>query len=531
MTFSQQLRKWARRAPVAERAIAATAVVLVLAVVAWLLVPAGSGGKPGVDTLNGASNPGAITSPQPGSLPSSAISSAPGQAGQTPAQPGVTSSGAVPAVGGHGSGGGVSTGNSGASAQGAAQGCVSPPGTDQGVSTTQLKVAILLINLVGQAGNGAFGLPPVSTQRQYFQDVIDYTNAHGGTACRKLVPIYFEGNPADSSNLQQLCLQVEQAHPFFVIDLGAYTVSPAIASCYPQAGLPFFTTAFLPAAQVEKYYPYMFSSGLAEAIYRNAIFGLKEKGFFAGGFHKLGVIYRDCVSEIPNQFFSWLGQAGLSSSQVVSYDFGCPASGYASPSDMQAAILKFKQAGVTNMTEFEAQGDFANFTDIAQQQGFRPRWGIPDEGIVAISYGSTHPNYQNIANAIAITPSRYGEEHTPNYPISAGTARCNAAHKVGGQPPVYRQPDALGGIACNSIWTLQAAAEHAPSLRRTSLAAGLQAAGSIDDSYPNGPGNFKANQFTGAKVTYGYEYWRMDKFLPSCTCWQVVDRTFHPSFS
>jgi hypothetical protein len=529
MNVFQQFRVWARRAPVAERAIAATAAVLVLAVVAWLLAPANSGSKSGTDSLAATNQQGGVTAPQSGAAPTASAPGVSAPAGSAPGQAGAPTSGAAPGVGGsQATGPGAAGGTTGPGQPGS--GCSSPPGSDQGVTSTQIKVAIILINLVGQAGNGAFGLPPTSTQRQYFQDVINDANAHGGTACRKLVPVYYEGNPADSSNLQQLCLQIEQAHPFFVIDLGAYTVSPAIASCYPQAGLPFFTTAFLPAAQVEKYYPYMFSSGLAEAVYRNAVFGLKQNGFFGSGFHKLGVIYRDCVSEVPPQFFSWLRQAGLASSDIVSYDFGCPAGGYASPSDMQAAIVKFKQAGVTNMTEFEAQGDFANFTNIAQQQGFRPRWGIPDEGIVAITYGSTHPDYQNIANAIAITPSRYGEEHTPNYPISAGTARCNAAHKAGGQPPVYQQPDALGGIACNAIWTLQAAAQRAPSLRRTSLAQGLQAAHSIDDSYPNGPGNFGPNRFTGSKVTYGYEYWRTDKFLASCNCWRVVDRTFHPSF-
>lgn len=53
----------------------------------------------------------------------------------------------------------------------------------------------------------------------------------------------------------------------------------------------------------------------------------------------------------------------------------------------------------------------------------------------------------------------------------------------------------------------------------------------MDFTYPDGPNDFASNRFTGSKVTYGDEFWRADQFLPSCSCWRVVDATFHPSFS
>jgi hypothetical protein len=68
-------------------------------------------------------------------------------------------------------------------------------------------------------------------------------------------------------------------------------------------------------------------------------------------------------------------------------------------------------------------------------------------------------------------------------------------------------------------------------MSRTELAGGLQAARSVEFSYPDGPNTFEPNHFTGSKVTYGDEFWRVDQFLPSCTCWHVVDSTFHGSFS
>ena len=530
MTVFQQFRLWLRRAPRSERAVAGVAAALVLALAAWLLAPPHADDR---DTLDAAGQPGQPVGQSP-------VAGAPGgpAVGGTTGSPGSVGGTAGPqsvsGPGGTTTGGGpvaaTTTGGNPPTAGGSG-GCTAPPGSDQGVSPTQMKVAIILINLVGQAGNSAFGLPQPEVQRKWFQDVIDATNASGGIACRKVAPVFFTGNPADNSNLQQLCLEVVQAKPFFVIDLGAYTVSPDIATCYPKAGLPFRTSSPLPAAQLQQYYPYLFSTTIAEMRYRNAVFGLKQRGFFGKGFVKLGVVYRDCVQSIPSQYFSWLEQAGVPKSAVESYNFGCPTSGFASPSDIQAAIIKFKQAGVTHMTLFEDTGDFPNFTNIAQQQQFRPKWGIPDDGVVATTYGTQHPDYSNIADAIAITDSRYGEEKTPGYRPSAGTAKCNAIFKAAGDPSVYEQSAGLGGLACNDVWMLKAAAEHASALSRTQLAAGLSAAGSVDFSYPDGPNDFRPNRFTGSKVTYGDEFWRTDQFLPSCNCWRVIDSTFHPSFS
>jgi hypothetical protein len=162
--------------------------------------------------------------------------------------------------------------------------------------------------------------------------------------------------------------------------------------------------------------------------------------------------------------------------------------------------------------------DFSNFTTIAQQQGFTPLYGIADDSIVAITYGAQHPDYNNIANAIAITPARYGEEHAAGYAPSAATARCNAIYAAHDQPPVYQQPVGFGGFACDFMWEFAAAVDHAPVLQRTGLAAGLQAAGSVEFSYPWGP-----NEFSRYRTTYGDEFWRPLQFSTTCTCWKILD--------
>ncbi|HEX5267416.1 MAG TPA: hypothetical protein VFW24_11640 [Acidimicrobiales bacterium] len=537
MTPFQQVRLWARRAPWPERVAALLGAALVVTVVSWLLVPSGQGGT---DVAAGGSLGGISSGSQapaaggPAASPGATSSALPGAPGA--AAPGATG-GAVPS-GSAGAGGGPGAAASGGpapagggSAPRAAGGCTSPPGSDAGVTATQMKVAIILVNIVGPAANSTFGLESPSDQQAAYQAVVNSINASGGIACRKLVPTFFQGDPVDQSQLEQTCQNVISSQPFFVFDYGAYYTYPQIATCYLTSHIPFMTSSPIPAKEQSQFYPYLFSKTLAEVIYKDTVFALQQRGFFsaANGFKKLGLVYRSCEPEFYSEITGWLHQAGVPSSAIVAHDVGCPTS-FDTPSDQEQAILAFKSAGVTNVTVMNDNADFSNLTTIAQQQGFKPKWGIPDDGVVPTSYGNQHPDYGNIANALAITGDRYGEEKTPGYPISPGTAKCNAIFSAARMAPVYQQPVGTGGSACDMLWMLQIAAQHAPAMQRAALAAGLHAAGSFDPSYPWGANSFASNSFTGANITYADEFWRVDQFMPACSCWQVVDRNWHPAF-
>jgi hypothetical protein len=395
------------------------------------------------------------------------------------------------------------------------------------VSATAIKIAVVLTEVVGPTGNSALGVPSPAEQQDNFRWVIDSVNAAGGVACRKLVPTFFNGNPVDESQLQQTCLDIAEAGVFAVIDLAAYGLHPAAQGCFAKHQLPLITNAHGANTQVRHDYPYLFPSESIDDGNRNTVFALAARGFFsrANGFNKLGFVYTSCFPEMSGEIIGWLHKVGLSSSQIVTYDFGCP-NGFASPADVQQAILKFQQAGVTHVTQNYLNVSFKVFTEVAEQQGFRPKYGIPAQSIIALNDGDTHPNYANIANAIAIAGDRQAERHTPGYVPSAGTKRCNAIFAKHGRPPAYQAQDVgASGWACASIWELAAMIGHAPALRRNALAAGLHATGSIDLPFPVGP-----NDFSGTKVTVGDQFWRPAQFFRSCDCWRVIDKTWHPSF-
>jgi hypothetical protein len=383
-----------------------------------------------------------------------------------------------------------------------------------------MKVAVTLVAIGGAAANSTFGVPSPAEQQAGYQTFINHINASGGIACRQVAPEFFQVDPVDQSGLEKTCLDIVSAGVFAVLDAGGYANFPQ-KDCFAQNHIPYFGNYLMTASEQSHFYPYLFEPNTYDSLYHNTVFALAARGFFSAsnGFKKLGFIYDSCAPTVISEEMTWLQQAGVPSSAISTYDAGCP-SAYDTPADLQQGILQFEQAGVTNVTTAEFTGDFANFTTIAQQQGFHPTYGVPDDSLVAISAGSQHPDFTNIANAITITASRDGENDTPGLSPTAGTTACNAI--LGLPASAYTS----AGDVCNQMWMFKASVEHAPALAQNALAAGLQATGSLDFSYPAGP-----NNFASAGVTTGGQYWRTDQFITSCNCWQVIDPTFRPSYS
>ena len=500
-----EFRRWLRAASVAERSVAAVGALAGLSLLTWLLVPGAhedTNAQPAVPVAAGPAE--SVPATSSATVPASTPASINGAANGTPA---LGPTGAV-------------TSTTTAATTG---GCSTPPGSAPGVSAREIKVAIVLTEVIGPIGNSAVGVASTDDQRTWYEAVIGDINAKGGIACRKLVPQFFKANPADQNNLQQVCLDVVESGAYVVIDNGSYAYFPQ-KQCYALHEMPYFGGYFLSRSEIERSFPYLFNLNEFDTLMRNTILALHQIGFFdpANGFKKLGFVYQDCDKQLIDTAMKAIADVGLSSS-LVTYSVGCPST-FASPADLQQAVLKFRQNGVTHVTTARFVGDIRNFTEIAQQQGFRPRYGFPDETIIDTTYGTQPPNYDNIANAIAITPGRSGEERTPGMTPSSGTQRCDAIYHAHGLPPTYKLP-AGAGYVCDQLWMFLAAVTNTPTLQRSSLAAGLQRAKTVDFSYPGGP-----TDFSGTRVVTGGRFWRVAQFLPKCDCWQVIDRDFHPPF-
>ena len=515
LTPAQEFRLWARRAPLGERLAAAISAGLVLALLVWVLLPSTTGttgssalrtdapvvAAPGSGAVGGSNVPGPA-----GTAPGATAAAA--QGATAPRSAGQLVSGAAPKP---------------VTATGAQLRPSCPGGTTVGVSDKRMDIAVILVQIVGPAANSIFGIASPADQQKFYEAAIADVNAAGGVGCRSLHAKFFQANPSDQSNLQQTCVEIKDAKVYAVLDAGAYANFPLV-DCYGLAHLPYFTAFLLAERQRAQFYPYLFAFNTADRLYRDTVLALKSRGFFdkGNGFGKLGFVYRTCDKAMIDNQKKLIGQ--IVGPGVVTYDLGCP-NALANPSDIQQAVLKLKSAGVTHVTTAAMVGDFASFTKVAEQQRFRPRYGIPDDSVVSLSYSSLHPDYDNIANAIAIAANRDGEERTPGTKPTAGTARCDAALKKYGNPGTTYKLSATAGNACGLVWMLDAAVEHATTIGRADLADGLQRAKSIDFSFPQGP-----NDLSGPRSTTGGQFWRTVQFSKTCDCWRVLEATYRPTF-
>ena len=190
------------------------------------------------------------------------------------------------------------------------------------MSATQIKVAVTLTNIVGPAANSTFGIASPADQQKWYEAVLDDINKKGGIACRQIVPQFYATNPVDQNELQQRCLEIAQSGVFAEIDNGAYAIYPQ-KHCYAQHKIPFFGGYILFRSEIDAFYPYLFNISEFDTLDRNTVFALKDRGFFKIP-GKLGFTYRNCDQPLVDKWLSWFQQAGVPSSQIVTYNFGLP---------------------------------------------------------------------------------------------------------------------------------------------------------------------------------------------------------------
>jgi hypothetical protein len=353
----------------------------------------------------------------------------------------------------------------------------------------------------------------------------DSINKSGGAACNKLVPDFQTDDEFNPSSAQNACLAFVQHHDFAVL-FGFLPQSPD--TCMLQNHIPVFEEILLSTADVQKFYPYYFSTqGALQVIYRNWANAAKQYNMFnpANGFKKLGIFYRDCQPEVNQAMLADLQAVGVPSSAIDRADLGCP-SAFAPPSAIEQAVVKFKGDGVTTATIDNDTEDTQNITKQSQAQSFRPQWTIPDDGAVAVTANpSFAPDPNNFNNALAITPNQYGANNMPGFKESPTDVACDQVMTSHGQPGVMASGDQFAGGVCDDAWLFVAALDHAPSAAPDQLAAGLQRASSVPFSFPLGPDNFSA-----PGTTWGGQFWRPVTYHASCGCWQPDNPNYSPSF-
>jgi hypothetical protein len=551
-----QFRLWARRGPRSERLLGSVSVIVALGLVIWALVPSLGGSastavgmaQPGVS--GGSTGSGATIQAAGSSLgtgtgsgsatPSGAASASEGGNGSTgggPTSPGASGSIApVSASGGSGGGqvpllqassspgspadapSGRSTPGAGpAGASSAAAGCAPTTSTNQGVSASQVSVAVLLPD----AGpvNSYVGIPSQADFQKAYNAVFGYYNKMGGVQCRQIVPHYYDDNVLDSSSEQSTCLQVVQAGPFAVLN---NFDTPEETGCIAQHHIPnlWYTPAHEP--DIRQFYPYLLSDAPNyDRLIENYVIGARTEGFFKG-MKKLGILEETCFPDENSAIAADLEAIGITSFDT--YNYGCPVA-VDTPDQDQEAALHFQSDGVTNVLN-TAYTYITDFAQAAQEQGYYPHMAVMEDGAMgAIAHESSPPPPSSFNGALGITWDQIGAESTPGVSLSPATGVCASLMTSLGFAVPTAKGSAAGafyGDACAVVSVFVSAAEHDIPLVGTGLAGGMARSGPLDLSYPVGP-----MDVTNAADPTGGDYWRADTWSSGCDCWHVTDPVWH----
>ena len=194
---------------------------------------------------------------------------------------------------------------------------------------------------------------------------------------------------------------------------------------------------------------------------------------------------------------------------------------------MEQAVLSFKNAGVTDVTEAGVNDCGPLYTGGRTTELHAPlRVHRQRRRLHRTSQAPDAPNPTNFNGAVNIVEGGYGEATTPGYKPTAATKACNAIYAAGGQPSVYKQLDGYGGVVCDYLWFVQALLNHASSVQPSCTALIHAQVGTVEFSYPFAPINYSAAPSGSA---YGVSEWRAVYYHSSCKCWQVPDPTFNKS--
>ena len=531
MTPFAQLRLWWRRGAAGEKIAASVAAVAVLALAAWVVVPV-SDDDEGTTQLQTSTAAGETEDGVAAGDATQAPAGATDDGGQAPAAGGTTGGQAT---------GGAPTGGTGAAATGTGDAAAGPsaeepagegssclPTAGQGVTDKTILVAVPLLDLAGPIGNGAAGVASAEELERIAAAVIDDINARGGVQCRKLTAKYYRMNPISPDGGRSGCLQILQDKPAIVTDVGGFAFPQGAYLCVPQQRVPVITSQLLLPSELAKYSPYIATPGAdMVTMVRNSAFGLRDRGFFdpAKGFKKLGLLMDECSSEANKLLEEALAKAGVGGDKISKYTFACPPNGFGSPTDMAAGASQHRREGVSHVIPFTGSGSFNRYVDAAEGQLFRPKYAVTDyQGVPVTAASNLKPNPEAFHGALAMTGNQYGMETTANFPVDAGTRRCQAILKKAGFGPEYSFGK-QGGLACTVLWDAEAAFARAASFAPDAILKGLLAAGTVQHAYPSPDATFKApNKF------YGGDTWTPIQWAKDCSCWHRLEPTRRPSY-
>jgi ABC-type branched-subunit amino acid transport system substrate-binding protein len=399
------------------------------------------------------------------------------------------------------------------------------PADAPGVTNTTITIGVNLPNPQSAAEiTAAFGANGVQSTDNLaaVEAIINYINAHGGVAGRKLVAVYtytdITQGTYDSED-QAVCDTFTQDNKVFAVIELINDGSPVLASCLAQAGVVLiddgnsiiYDTKTIEADFGAGYYE---PTHMVLDRYGEVIDGLAQQGYF-DGHPKIGVIIFDLPQyeeTLTNVIEPALAKLGLSVTDT--YAFAAPSStaGVADDAaEASNAILRFKSEGIDHVLFVDSLSALPFlFMPVASSQGYTPRYGLSSDDIP--EFLQQNAPASQLAGAVAVGYSEVRDIANPDYTGTPEMKECSEAVAPSGAST----PAISYGMGCDPFFFLQAAVNSATEVSIAGMRAAVDRLGTsyqaADTPYTDwGPGNYD-----------GVAAYRDLTFEGSCSCFEYT---------
>jgi hypothetical protein len=502
-----QFRVWLRRGPNGERVVAGLALMVLVALVGWVVAGSSGDGRANLELAATPRTTPPVAGQQARITEAADVAPAAGVPGGAPAAGSPEGPGVEPAA-------------VGAPGAGASAGpCAGSRATDQGVSATEIFVAVPVLNLWGEVGNETFNI------RGDLGEVAEANaaavNAEGGLACRKLRIKVYRVNPLDKNDQRAKCLEIIEAKPFAVIDIAGY-LDPVSRACFPEARLPYLGATALTEEEAGAAFPFLFSMYSSnDRQLRNWVFETAARHTFdpRSGFLKLGLLMNECNPRANAELKRNLAKVGLRDDQISLFTLsGCASIN--SPGEIGQAVVQHHSDGVSHVFLAGNAANGQNYVRQADGSGWKPAYLASDYWLE--TNPSVAPDWPDgFDGALGITSTRSGER--PSGIVHPLVDKCNEWLQKANVAPSETETDEFPIRVCDMFRLFVATANAAgPDLVRSALVEALAEVGRFDtgivgDGVFDRPGKVFGGDFVRAIL------WHRD-----CTCWKVVDRDMTP---
>lgn len=385
--------------------------------------------------------------------------------------------------------------------------------TGRGVTATEVRIGILLLDIGGAASALGFGVPGLDPREQQedWQVFVDKLNAEGGIAQRKVVPVYRAYDPTNADDMRATCIfMAEDAEVFAVLSTGGYSSDGQLCLVREHA-MPFLSTQ----GQAEEVYRHglAFTWGMSrERILRNQALLLHRRGLLRG--KVIGVVDADEAAVKGPVERSLLPELQRLGYQVAHRSTLSPSTFTAASqipveiSQMQSKRVDFVLLGLANVP-------IAQWVNEADARGFRPRYGLSDfiNGVNDVTLGLLPRSF----DGVGVTSLRIGETRVGR-PLAGADQACldHYAKATGRRPAPDDTRFNILQIACGALGQVRdAAARAGTQLTVPRFTSGLRELGTLDIPTQS-PGSWQ-RKFDAA------DFVRTARADMECPCWVPVD--------